>query len=287
MQILYLHEAKPQNRQAIALGYFDGGHIGHAKILHAARNAISENCESAVFSFPTLPTKSGAPLLSLDDRLAFFEKNGIQNVFLAPFDCVRDLSATAFLEEILITRLHACKAFCGFNYRFGKGAEGDASLLCRLLPESTVFPPTLYEGAAISATRIRTALLSGEVENAAQMLGRYYAVKGEVIHGDARGRTIGIPTANVIPCVLLPRFGVYKTEVRFDGRVFKGLSDVGVRPTVTGDNTPRIETHIPDFSGDLYGKQIEISFLSFLREEKKFSSLDELRAQIALDIQKL
>ena len=287
MQVLYLHEAKPQKRQAIALGYFDGGHIGHEKILRAARDAMSDGCESAVFSFPSLPTKSGAPLLSLDDRLAFFEKNGIQNVFLAPFDSVRDLSAFAFVEEILKTRLRARMALCGFNYRFGRGAEGDSGLLCRLLPESTVFPPTLYKDEAISATRIRSALLAGEVEDAAQMLGRCYSVKGEVVHGEARGRTIGVPTANVIANVLLPRFGVYKTEVRFDGKVFTALSDVGIRPTVTGDALPRIETHIPDFSEDLYGKQIEISFLSFLREEKKFPSLDALRAQIALDIQRL
>ena len=119
------------------------------------------------------------------------------------------------------------------------------------------------------------------------MLGRPYTVKGEVIHGNARGRTLGFPTANIVPDVLLPCFGVYQTEVRFDGNCYAGLSDVGVRPTVANDTVARVETFLTDFSGDLYGKRIEISFLRFLRAEKKFSSADELKEQIALDLKQI
>lgn len=285
MRVFKLCDFIPSRPQAIALGYFDGGHIGHRAILSGA--AATDECESAVFSFPTLPTKSGVPLSSLDDRLAFFEEMGISNVILAPFDEIKDLTAEAFVKEILIKRLHARMAFCGFNYHFGKGARGDTALLSQALPASVIFPPTLYKGEAVSTTRIRHALLAGEVEDAAKMLGKPYTVSGIVIHGAARGRTLGFPTANIRPASLLPRNGVYKTEVLIDGKAILGLSDVGTRPTVDGTGGVRVETFLPDFSGDLYDKRISVAFLSFLREEKKFDSLAQLQAQIALDLKKL
>ncbi len=288
MNILSLKEVRGLPQKVVALGYFDGGHTGHRALLRETiKRAAAYECDSAVFSFPSLPTKGGELLSSLDGRLAFFEEMGIGTVILAAFDEVRTMSAEAFVSDILKERCAARLAVCGFNYRFGHGASGDGDTLCRLLPESVVLPPTLFDGAPVSASRIRTALSNGDMEAASKMLGRPYTVKGKVTHGKAMGATLGFPTANIRPETLLPRLGVYKTEVKVDGVSYAGLSDVGVRPTVEGGGEVRVETFLPHFSGDLYGATLSVSFLSFLREEKRFASTDELAAQIRRDLEAL
>ncbi|MBE6655458.1 MAG: riboflavin biosynthesis protein RibF [Ruminococcaceae bacterium] len=288
MRVLHLKDAVIASPQAIALGYFDGGHRGHQALLERTLlEARRLSCESAVFSFSHLPTKEGSPLFSVEDRLAFFEKAGIQNVILASFEELRSLSPEAFISSVLKESCHARLALCGFNFRFGYMAAGDAALLARFLPESVILPPMLYENAPISATRIRGALSRGDIEAANAMLGHPYTVSGTVTHGRTVGRTLGFPTANVAPLTMLPRHGVYKTSVEVDGILYKGVSDVGVRPTVEEGGEERVETFLKDFSGDLYEKTLKISFFSFLREEKRFSSLAELKAQLSKDIQDL
>lgn len=268
-----------------ALGYFDGGHIGHRTLIgEAVREARASHLHSTVFSFPTLSTKAGEPLMTLASRLNFFESMGVDTVVLAHFEDVRALSAEAFVSDVLQKRLGTLHAVCGFNYRFGKGATGDGALLSRLLPQSTVLPPTLYEDKPVSTSRIRCALKAGAVEDAAAMLGAPYTVTGTVTHGKSVGRTLGFPTANIRVGTVLPRFGVYKTRVQIDGVLYDGLTDVGVRPTAEASGEVRVETFLRDFTGDLYGKTLAVSFLSFVREEKRFSSLDELTAQIARDL---
>jgi riboflavin kinase/FMN adenylyltransferase len=268
-----------------ALGYFDGGHIGHRTLIgEAVREARASHLHSTVFSFPTLSTKEGEPLMTLASRLNFFERMGVDTVVLAPYEDVRALSAEAFVNDVLKKRLGTLHAVCGFNYRFGKGATGDGALLSRLLPQSTVLPPTLYEDKPVSTSRIRCALKAGAVEDAAAMLGAPYTVTGTVTHGKSVGRTLGFPTANIRVETVLPRFGVYKTRVQIDGVLYDGLTDVGVRPTAEASGEVRVETFLRDFTGDLYGKTLAVSFLSFVREEKRFSSLDELTAQIARDL---
>lgn len=287
MRVLHLGDTVGASL-AVALGYFDGGHRGHRALLEkTVLEAKRFGCESAVFTFSHLPTKSTLGLFTEEERLAFFERAGIKNVILASFEELRTLSPEKFVTSVLMERCHARLALCGFNFRFGYRASGDSDLLLRLLPESFVLPPTLYEGLPISATRIKKALLAGEPAHAAQMLGRPYTVSGEITHGRALGRSLGFPTANFTPTTLLPRHGVYKTEVFLDGERYTGLTNVGVRPTVGGRSGARVETFIKDFSGDLYGRTLSVSFLSFLREEKQFSSIDELKAQIALDLQQL
>lgn len=268
-----------------ALGYFDGGHIGHRTLIgEAVREARASHLHSTVFSFPTLSTKAGEPLMTLASRLNFFESMGVDTVVLAHFEDVRALSAEAFVSDVLQKRLGTLHAVCGFNYRFGRGATGDGALLSRLLPQSTVLPPTLYEDKPVSTSRIRCALKAGAVEDAAAMLGAPYTVTGTVTHGKSVGRTLGFPTANIRVETVLPRFGVYKTRVQIDGVLYDGLTDVGVRPTAEASGEVRVETFLRDFTGDLYGKTLAVSFLSFVREEKRFSSLDELTAQIARDL---
>lgn len=286
MRVFRLTDLPTSHGQAIALGYFDGGHKGHAALLEkTVSEARTRGIESAVFSFSELPTKSGVPLSREADRLAFFEAAGIDNVILASFDALRTLTPREFVTSFLVEQCRARLALCGFNFRFGYKAEGDAALISRLLPESVVLPPMLYEDIPISATRIREALARGEIDAANAMLGHPYTVSGTVTHGKAMGRTLGFPTANVVPTVFLPRHGVYKTTVEVDGISYTGLSDVGVRPTVENTCDARVETFLKDFTGDLYGKTLKISFLSFVREEKRFSSPDALKEQIARDLQ--
>ena len=285
MQVYELGSIGAPTPCVTALGYFDGGHVGHRALIgEAVRASRREGLQSTVFSFPTLPTKEGAPLMTLASRLAFFEEMGVDAVILAPFEEVRSLTTEAFVRDILQKRLGTVRAVCGFNYRFGQGASGDGDLLTRLLPESTVLPPTLYGEMPVSTSRIRTALAEGRVEDAAAMLGAPYTVRGTVTHGKSVGRTLGFPTANIRVETACPRFGVYKTRVRIDGALYEGLTDVGVRPTAEASGEVRIETFLRNFTGDLYGKALDVSFLSFVREEKRFSSLDELTAQIARDL---
>ena len=274
--------------RAIALGYFDGGHVGHAALLReTVRIASQQGYESSVFTFPSLPTKKGAPLSTLPDRLAFFEAMGVESVILSPFDEVRDLSADAFAEDVLKAKLSAKAVVCGFNYRFGKGALGNNETLARHFSECHVFPPHIYGDSPVSASRIRASLTEGDISSVREMLGRPYTVTGKVSHGKAVGHLLGFPTANILPQTMLPRYGVYKTEVTVDGKTYRGLSDVGIRPTLEAEGMPRVETFLANFSGDLYEKQLSVSFLSFVREEMKFDSPDALIAQIEKDLENL
>jgi riboflavin kinase/FMN adenylyltransferase len=269
-----------------ALGYFDGGHIGHRTLIgEAVREARASHLHSTVFSFPTLSTKAGEPLMTLASRLDFFERMGVDTVVLAPFEDVRALSAEAFVNDVLKKRLGTLHAVCGFNYRFGRGATGDGALLSRLLPQSTVLPPTLYEDKPVSTSRIRCALKAGAVEDAAAMLGAPYTVTGTVTHGKSVGRTLGFPTANqpLPEGRAAPRDGVYVTEaVTEDGRTFRAVTDVGLRPTVAGVGR-RAESHLIDFSGDLYGRPLTVRYLARLRDEVAMPDLAALTAQIKKD----
>lgn len=288
MRVLRLKDALLDTPTAIALGYFDGGHTGHAALIRrTVDEARRTGCESAVFSFSHLPTKSGAPLWTENDRLAFFEELGIENVIIADFDEVKGLSPEDFVEKILTARFNARLALCGFNFRFGRGALGDSNLLTRLLPQSVVLPPMLYKNEPISSTRIREALALGALDDANAMLGRPYTLTGKVSHGRALGRSLGFPTANISTPLFVPRHGVYKTEVKVGGQLYKGLTNVGVRPSVEAQGEVRIETFLSDFSGDLYGMELSLSFLSFLREERRFDSLDALKAQMTEDLKLL
>lgn len=288
MQVLSWESFTALPPSFVALGYFDGGHIGHRALLEkTVAAARAEGFSATIFSFDALPTKGDALLSTKEERLAFFAEMGIDFAVLAPFSSVRGLSPMEFVKDVLQKRCSAQKAFCGFNYLFGAGASGDAMLLCKLLPGSEVLPPTLYEGEAVSATRIRAALLAGDIPLANAMLGTPYSVSGVVSHGKGLGGTLGFPTANIAPATLLPRFGVYRTRVTVGGRIYNALTDVGIRPTAEGGGEARTETFLRNFEGNLYGESISVSFLRFLREERRFDSLDALKTQISLDMKTL
>ncbi len=267
-----------------ALGYFDGVHRGHRALLaETVRLARSLGARPAVFTFSGA-FKGKAPLTEESCRFRLFEEAGIEVVFLADFDAIRSLSPEEFVKNCLQKTCSARAAVCGFNFRFGKGAAATANHLLSLLPSSVVVPAIYEDGDVISSSRIRDLLRLGEVEKAALLLGRPYALSGEVLHGKELGKTWGFPTANMKPEALLPAPAVYATELWIDGRLFPALTDVGTRPTVEGMGELRMETHIPAFSGDLYGKRLTVSFVKRLRDEKRFSSATELREQLKKDV---
>ena len=286
MEVWHLCDPIPPNEAVIALGFFDSVHLGHMALLtETVARAAACGAVCAAFTFPMLPTKGESPLLSLEERLSLIEEAGIRRVILADFSEVQALSPEDFVKKILVKTCHARTAVCGFNFRFGRGAVADAARLSALLPGSVTVNALRYGGLPISTTRIRAALAEGDVCAAADMLGRPYTVSGPVLHGKSFGKHLGFPTANMKPPSFLPRAGVYRTRVTVDGKAHLALSDVGTRPTVEGAGEVRLETFIPDFSGDLYGKTLRVAFLSRIRDERRFASPGALAAQIAKDLE--
>ncbi|MBP3437113.1 MAG: riboflavin biosynthesis protein RibF [Clostridia bacterium] len=284
LSIFSLPTAPPSFETVIALGVFDGVHIGHAALLcETARRAKALGIKAAVFTFSDF-FKSKAPLTDKEERFALMEALGIEVVFTVSFDFVKDLSPAAFVKDILQGTCRARLAACGFNFHFGKNAEAQAEDLVRLLPGSFVMPAVYAEGAPVSSSRIRLLLEQGKVEEAASLLGRPYSVLSPVVYGKGLGNEMGFPTANMKPKTLLPAPGVYETGVQIGEKTFAAITDVGTRPTVEGEGEVRMETHIPSFSGDLYGKELRVCFIRRLREEKKFKTLAALQAQLKKDI---
>lgn len=292
-----LESFPPEARaSAVALGVFDGVHLGHRAILGTAvARAGAEGLDALACTFDRHPAeilqpdRAPAAITTLDERLGLIAETGVAAAVVLSF--TRELAAVepeAFVKDILLSRLHARDVVVGFNHRFGRGARGDARLLESLAERlgfrAHVVPPLEVDGVPVSSTEIRAALQRGDVRRAARFLGRPYAIAGTVTAGAGRGRTLGFPTANIEAdrVLLIPR-GVYLGRVTVDGQVRPGVVNVGVRPTF-GETTLAIEAHVLDFAGDLYGRQLRLEFLDRLRDEMRFGSVEELRMQIGRDI---
>ncbi len=214
---------------------------------------------------------------------------GIETVCEPPFSAFRQLKPEEFFQQILLEKLNTKAVFCGYDYRFGLNAKGNTALLEQFCQQTGVrfetVPALMKDGIPISSTRIRELLRNGETESAAELLGERYAIDYPVAHGRQLGRKMGFPTINqMYPAgALLPRFGVYATLAHIDGVLRMGVTNVGVKPTISGENAPSAETYLIDYHGDLYGRSILLSFVSFLRPERKFASVNELFEQIAAD----
>lgn len=276
-----------------ALGCFDGVHLGHAALLRAAcEEAQSNGTASAVWTFLDPPFPGRARLLTgLPEKLTLFASHGIRYAFLYDFGEIRSLSPAQFVDDILIGQCHVRTCVCGFNYRFGKNAAGTPALLDQLLTarggSMRLIPAISMDGLPISATRIRALLTEGDTISAARCLGRLYTISLPVVHGKALGRTIGIPTVNQNPTpqMQIPRDGIYATTVTVDGAAYPAVTNIGSRPSIDEDNhVPNIETHIIGYRGWLYDRHVTVAFRHRLRDEIRFSSLDDLKAQIARDI---
>ena len=285
-------------RTVIALGFFDGVHIGHGALLRKTVERARElNATSAAFTFDRAPkefvTGVTVPLLTgVDERRALIrELYGIARTIVAPFDnAMMTMPWRSFLE-LLVSRHGAVHLVAGHDYRFGYKNEGTPDILRAWCAEHglgcDIIPKVEFHGVTVSSTHIRALVEAGDMAGAAAFLGHPYTVIGTVKHGKHLGTEELFPTVNLMPepWRVLPRFGVYAVRVMLDdGTVYPGVTNVGIRPTIVDDNRVTIETNLIDFDGDLYGKELKIEFLRYLRGEKKFSSMAELHAQIARDI---
>lgn len=277
-------------KNALAFGTFDGVHIGHRRVLE-----LPDGCHKVAVIFRQSPKSlmngSREAVMTYKDKCRVIKNIGIDEIFTLDFAAVRDISPADFLKMIY-KKFSPAVISCGFNYRFGKGAEGDTVLLehfCREFGiEFHCCEPVTSNGQTVSSTLIRGYLKNGEIKKANALLTEAFSFSAEVINGDRRGRTLGFPTVNQkYPEELVPiKFGVYKSEVVFDGRNFSGITNIGIRPTFRLDYIIS-ETYIHGFSGDLYGKNVTVRPLEFLRGEIKFSSPEMLKKQIEADINSL
>lgn len=308
MQVVDHLEATPRPPEGcvITIGNFDGVHLGHrALIASLEREAERIGAAVALVTFDphTLemvrPEKAPQLLTTTARKSELLEETGVDYLTIVTFDAYRARQpAEDFVEEILVDRLHAREVMIGEDFHFGHRARGDIALLERMGKELGfgVTPVHLVEGpdGPYSSTLIRRKVAAGEVEDAAAALGRPHEIFGTVVHGDERGRTIGFPTANVVPgsrmCV--PAVGVYAGRVRLGSdpdrsRWHDAVINFGVRPTFRAEPDsearPVVEAHLLDFAGDLYGEDVDIGFVARLRDEQRFGGVEELRSQIAAD----
>jgi riboflavin kinase/FMN adenylyltransferase len=286
----------------LAIGVFDGVHLGHQAVLSRAQDEAARIGARAVpLSFDPHPARVLRPehppllLTGTGHKLRLLAAMGFEQILLLPFDAsLRDTTAEAFVTSLAAAARPLVSVCVGHQWSFGRGRAGNLALLARLGAqlrfEEIGVPEVEWAGEPVSSTRIRNAIAVGNLELAGQMLGRRYTVLGEVAHGRALGRTLGFPTANLAPfSEQLPPNGVYAVRAKVpDGHgkdlCLHGVANLGTRPTVsTNDNRPLLEVHLFDFTEDLYGQWLEVEFVSFLRGELRFESLALLQEQIRRD----
>ena len=273
---------------AVLLGLFDSVHLGHLKTIDALKDTGAKRKIVYTFKLSGIDTKGKrVPLISDEQKESLLLAAGANEVISEEFSDVRNLSPEEFVDDILIHKLGADIVLCGENFRFGRYAAGDTQTLERLCKERgvalKVIPLERLDGEVISTTRIRALLEVGDIENANRLLARSYSVSGEIIHGNALGREMGIRTINLYYEGCL-KDGVYATITNIDGKSYKSVTDIGFKPTVSDSGKRCCETHILDFSCDSYGKTATVEFLEFYRDEKKFDNTEELIETIKNDI---
>jgi riboflavin kinase/FMN adenylyltransferase len=291
-----LQEISMSGETVVALGNFDGVHKGHQELIkRTVKSAKVAGFKSAVFTFSNHPknviadTQTIKNILSWEDKVSIIKSFGIDYLVSVPFDsAMLAMKPEQFIMDILVEKMKMREAYCGFNYQFGHLATGNAELLMKVgLRENFgihILEPIKIDGVVVSSSLMRTLISEGRVDECEKYLGRYYSIGGTVITGNQIGRTIGFPTSNIIldEGMVTPANGVYVTHCIYNNVRYKGVTNVGVKPTI-GDNKYTIETHIFDFNHDIYGKEIRVEFLLKLRDEMKFNSITELAAQIAID----
>jgi riboflavin kinase/FMN adenylyltransferase len=302
MKIHYAIDTLPPHVKTwVTMGTFDGLHLGHRSILlNMQQKAQEHHAQTVVLSFDPHPKKVLFPdseplpqIQSLEEKAQVLDEWGIDHLVLLPFTMeLAHLSATDFVRSIIVDGLHAAGVFMGYDHRFGKNRIGDIHLMAQLgevhgfeVKQIEAFAP---DGVPVSSTKIRQALVNGEIVNANKMLGRPFQLKGEVIKGQQLGSKIGFPTANITVQgldKLIPKWGVYAAVLNWNNTQYAVALNVGYRPTVSSTIQLHVEGHILDFDQDIYGKCITLELHQRLRDEKKMNGLEDLVAQITKDVQ--
>lgn len=281
---------------AVAIGKFDGLHLGHRKLLSEILRQKEDGLKAAVFTFDPSPEvffgmNPSRELSTNQEKRELFREIGIDILVEFPFN--KDTAAISpedFVIDILVNRMNAKYVAAGTDLSFGAKGKGNFAMLSSLARhlgfETCKIDKIERNGKVISSTLIRGLVEEGNMEEAAACLGAPYKITGKIVHGKALGRRIGIPTLNQMPPSdkLLPPFGVYYSEVKTEGGIYKGITNIGIKPTVTNENRVTVETSLYDFSGDLYGETAEVSLLTFRRPEMRFSGIAELKKTMEKDI---
>jgi riboflavin kinase/FMN adenylyltransferase len=285
--------SQPMKSTVIALGLFDGLHLGHRQVIRQMLEARDGRpgvvCSFYYDDLQQITKPNFARLLTFSRQRSILAELGVDALYQPPFSAIRSMPPEQFFSEILQKKLFASEIFCGEDYRFGAGAAGTVELMEHYCTRAgirlRVVPEQRINGKIVSSSMIRDLLRAGEMEQANFLLGERYAIDYEVVHGREFGRKMGFPTINqpYEAGDLLPRFGVYATLVTIEDQQYPGITNVGVKPTVGAHHLPAAETHILGYQGDLYGKKPTVSFVSFVRSEQKFASTDQLERQIAAD----
>ncbi|MFN3466635.1 MAG: bifunctional riboflavin kinase/FAD synthetase [Candidatus Brocadiales bacterium] len=297
MDVLYGIKPLPRELRwpVVTVGGFDGVHLGHQKIIRETRDwATQRGGEAVVITFESHPKGilSGSPLsfiTSLEHRLMFFHRLGADLAVVLDFNEVASMKAEDFISQLIVRHLGTKGWVMGFNFRFGKDRSGDFSLASRLSQrygfQLRTCPPVKFEGDVISSTRIRKAILAGDLKTAEGMLGRPVSILGTVVQGSGRGKRLGYPTANLdLHHEIKPPDGVYATWVTINGKDYLSITNIGTRPTFEKPGAEAVtEVYVIDFDKDLYGEVLEVKFIYKLREELKFTSVEALKTQMDRD----
>lgn len=298
-----LEELKFDKKSIITVGTFDGVHLGHQEIIKIL-NSVKQNkgLRSVIVTFDPHPQivlrnkdKDIKILSTTDEKISIFESYGIDLVYVINF--TKEFSQTPareFYIKYLINGVGMTDLVLGYDHMFGKNREGNFDTLAEMAKEFDFNADKVEEftlnGAHISSTEIRNFLQTGEIEKANNLLGREYSIEGEVIHGDKRGKELGYPTANIkisSEYKLIPKKGIYAVSVVVDKVKYNGMMSIGVNPTVSNDDSLKLEVNIFDFDKDIYGKKIKVNFIDYLRDEQKFNSLEDLIEAMASDKEKV
>ena len=303
MQIIYNSDIKNDSginkKTAVALGNFDGLHIGHMILIEKIKEYAMINPEeraSCVWTFSEhslniLNSDYSVPYITAkEEKAEILKEKGIDYLIFQDFNFVRYLSPEEFIDRVIANYLNAGLAVCGYNYRFGRNNEGNAEFLRESLAkkniETVIIPAVICEGHAVSSSFIRTLIKIGDMQRVRKFLGRPFSINFPVVYGKQTGQKIGIPTINQLfpEGHIIPAFGIYACTCEVDGKIYKAVTNIGMRPTVNGDFL-NSESHLIDFDGYLYGKNIKVNFYMKFRDEIKFDSLDSLKEQIKKDIE--
>jgi riboflavin kinase/FMN adenylyltransferase len=299
MQVIhYPDDPRPQlwRQPVLALGNFDGMHRGHLKIIERVRRGAEERGSTAVaMTFDPHPSKIVRPdkapqlLMTHQQKLEALARGGMHGVAIVRFTPeLAQWDPETFVRSVLVEWLHVAEVWVGANFLFGHDRSGNFSLLrslgARYGFRAEKIDPVRYKDFVVSSTRVRRLIAEGRVDEAGALLGHYYALDGTVVQGQKRGRELGFPTANLCPeNELVPPAGVYATTANIDGMAYPAITNIGTRPTFETGEESIIETHVLDFTREMYGGKLRLGFVQRLRDEKKFDGVDALKAQIEAD----